>query len=630
MDLNEKNALESQLKALTSQADTLSQSFQKLTQDLNRLQSHSVTLSADTRHLHEALHAFQSNWQAAIKQGPEASVNDVPEIDKPDTVTSPPVSPDFGPVNQSVRVSYNPEPPKPGLFVQGAQPKAEPREEGWEIAMGIKWFSRIGIVVLLIGLVMALGYAFPMFPAWMKILTGWVITVSLVLTGNKLFDRHTVLGRILQAGGLTMGYVSLFAMFFIPEVALFDAPTLGLILLGGYVVALIALAHRLQSQTIALLSLLFGYYTSSYSGTEEVAYISTTCLGLAAIGLCALHANWCWVLRACYVGAMATYFYWLNAHMGMVPPGATGDWDPKTIYLGCTFMLFHIACFVSDRFKGDVLLLVVNTFVFYLVYSWTHYKELPDGCLEWILCAVQLVSMFYLQFKNKTGEEGHPYKSLIQTCLINALLFMGIATVSTFGDNQVPAILAAEAVALRLASGRGVYPKTLRSAAWVLYGVAYMLLPMTWIWGGFTNTEIMMTGGWVVLCGLFLENRNDAQRPGWLSAIQLALLSIEFLGLLIKVAEGQWLTMTMVITSFALIGWGLWKHLKRYRWTGLVWLLIAGFKLVCFDTIALETPYKILLYLVLGLGLLGASFAYSVLAKNLSGKATVHDSDSGS
>ena len=103
--------------------------------------------------------------------------------------------------------------------------------ENFEFNLGIKWLSRIGIAALLIGLVMALGYSFPHFTNWMKILTGFVLSVSFFGIGTKLFEKAPILSRILQGGGVSVGYLSLFAMFFIPDVQLFHHMTYAFILL---------------------------------------------------------------------------------------------------------------------------------------------------------------------------------------------------------------------------------------------------------------------------------------------------------------------------------------------------------------------------------------------------------------
>jgi uncharacterized membrane protein len=551
-------------------------------------------LNAEVTHLSEAIHTFQHDWQQAPREK---------AVEAPVTAELP---------------------PSPGEILVAQSPPAEPspikaalREEGWEIALGMKWFSRIGIVVLLIGLVMALSYAFPMFPPEMKILSGGLLSLLFLGAGTGLHPGHSILGRILQGGGLTLGYITLYAMFFIPEAQLFEAPQMGLSFLAAYVGLMMLVAHRLNSQTTALLSLAFGYYTASYSGSEMAAYLSTALLGVAAVGLCARHANWCWVLRACFAGAMTTYFYWLGYHVGPQIHGATGDLDPKLVYLCFTYMLFHIACVVSERVRdrGDIPLLVVNTFGFYLVFLVTRRDILADGVLEGLILAIQLISIACLRRGIPEASDQNKHARFIQTCLVNALLFTGLGTLQALEGVLLPVVLVAQAVAFRELSSRGVYPRILRVATWLFFSLAYLLAPFSYC----RHSEeeiILLTGGWMLLCGLYLEHRNYSRRPAWLGNLFLVLLTLAFLGTVVTVLHGYALTLACVVTGFVFLAGGFGLRQRKYRWTGLAWLVLAGGKLVLIDTVLLDPLAKILLYILLGVGLLGASLAYGRLARN--------------
>jgi hypothetical protein len=490
-----------------------------------------------------------------------------------------------------------------------------------EVDLGVKWFSRIGIVVLLIGVVMGLTYAFPVFPAEMKVLVSLAITAVLFFFGNSLIQGHAILGRILQAGGVAMGYVTLFGAFFIPDMQLLDNQWLGWSLLTAYVAAMLFWAHKIESQTVALLSLGFGYYTASYSGSEQVAYLTTGLLGLAAVALCTVHTQWNWLLKGCLVGSFGTYLNWLgfntgstlHVNIGQVP---TGTFSIKQLYLIFTFLLFHLASFLP-REKGDELLLLVNTFAFYALYAFTQdLNLLPNGLLEASIGLVMLGSMWLV---DKLGQRAEK-RQWMDLSMILTLIFVTLATLQYFDGLLLATVLAGEALALGWLSLQGHYRRTSQVASWLLLAGAALLLPFQlhpFVKMGVTPaTEVLGALG-VILVGYILERTTYRSYPQVVKVLLLGALSLDWLIALVILFDGQALTLSWVLTGFVLILTGLAMRIRLYRWMGLAWLLLSGGKLLLVDTMMLSVPEKILLYLVLGVGLLGASYLYSRIGKRL-------------
>ena len=53
-------------------------------------------------------------------------------------------------------------------------------------------------------------------------------------SGKKLFANYNILGRVLQGGGIALGYLTLYAAFFFENTSIFKADIVGYIVLFIY------------------------------------------------------------------------------------------------------------------------------------------------------------------------------------------------------------------------------------------------------------------------------------------------------------------------------------------------------------------------------------------------------------
>jgi len=479
----------------------------------------------------------------------------------------------------------------------------EAAQSSFELDMGIKWLSRIGIVALLIGIAMALCYTFPSFSNPMKIFSGFVIAGILYGSGHFLYQKANTLGRILQGGGLSVGYLSLFAIFFIPGVQLLDNAGLGLFSLFCYVGMALFLAHRLSSQTVALLSLAFGYYTSGYAVSAEIAFLASSILSLTTVGLAKLHPEWRIISKANLVGAFITYAVW-NCRVNQYDQ-VTG----KT-YLIFTFLLFHIVSLLRAQ-SGDMLLSQLNTFGFYLLYLTTQPTLGSFGVFEGMIASVQLSSLAILKLQGREEKS----ELLAQGLLMTGLLFVGIATVRYFDGKLVSAIFAAEAFSMAFLSVRSQYRRMLEVTAYIFLFLAYFL--MFPVWGQLDKTSLTVSSSWIGLVTVLIETipfkaHSKAVRTSLLVCVHLLALCT-----IMMISTPEWRTMSIMAVGFLELGIGFAFQRKVYRVLSLAWIFVIGGISMLLDMASLSTGYKILLFILLGIGLLVGSFFYSLLAKRL-------------
>lgn len=476
---------------------------------------------------------------------------------------------------------------------------------GWEQMLGVQWFSRLGIIITVMGLAMGLNYSFQYFSKELKLLTGLIVALLLWFGGSKLFQKFPLLGRVIQSGGLAVGYLTLYGMFFFPEVQLFDAPMAGIAALLAYVYLMIVLSHQMKSLTMAFLALGLGYYTSSYSGFEVIAFFSTVSLGLAAMVLRQLNPKWHWLVKASLLGALGTYLYW-DSKLSTSGPVNIFSLDQGAIgYLWVTFAMYHLAALLPKN-KGDMALNFTNTFAFFVLLEGTI-SVTDDGWLAFILCAIQIASLWVMHWYYPEKES----RRMRYSSLVLGVLMLGLATINRLEGPMEPAVLASEAMAMALFSKRGLYPRILHWVSMIFFAMAWVTIMPWW----HHEEGLLYSGIWCYAVTLLSQHQVYGHYPRWLRFVMLGLVSFLFWMVLLDALDDQWYTASFAVTGLALIVTGFKLPEKLYRWVGLVWMGVAMLTLIVHDLAELDLLYKTLAFVAMGLCLLAASFGYNLLSQ---------------
>jgi hypothetical protein len=122
---------------------------------------------------------------------------------------------------------------------------------------------------------------------------------------------------------------------------------------------------------------------------------------------------------------------------------------------------------------------------------------------------------------------------------------------------------------------------------------------------------------WLSVTAFLLEGIAFRSHPAPLRGVVLAAPMILYLAAIWSAVPSEWRTISMVLSGFVLLAVGFAVRRKVYRWIGLGWIFaLGGFSLIG-DLVMLSTVYKILLFILLGVGLLGGSYGYVLLEKAL-------------
>lgn len=198
-------------------------------------------------------------------------------LTRTEEATRPAVAPYQAPVVPPLLATGTPAAARAGV---GAEPAIE---ESFEVRLGTYWLPRLGIVVLLTGLVFLVTWSYRYLGVWGKIGLGYLCAAALGMFGFKLERKMPQFGRVLQAGGLALAYFMSYALHFSETLRVIENPVLGLGLVSLVVAAIVIVADRRQSGLLAGLALGLGYYTSLMSGVDTFTLAANAVLAAAAL-----------------------------------------------------------------------------------------------------------------------------------------------------------------------------------------------------------------------------------------------------------------------------------------------------------------------------------------------------------
>lgn len=278
------------------------------------------------------------------------------------------------PVFQPRALDPVPESPAP----QASEPvMSEPADaESFELRLGRVWLVRVGIVILLTGLVFLGNYAYHevvmrLGPAG-KLILLYLVGAGLCFTGSRVSRRGKSLrnyGRVLAAGGCAAIYYATYAAHFVPTLRVIDSPILdgGLLLaLGG---VFVGIADRLRSQTLAAATVALSFYTAAINPISTFSLFSNIVISVAAVALLA-RRSWLSVSFLSLLGSYGSFAFWrFQQSHTLLPaslPDSTAFW--ATVLFPLAYWAVHTVAVFLRRvraFEARPVFLTINNAAFF-------------------------------------------------------------------------------------------------------------------------------------------------------------------------------------------------------------------------------------------------------------------------
>lgn len=327
-------------------------------------------------------------------------------------------------------------------------------DASFELDFGKVWFVRIGMVILLTGLVFLGNYAYQ---NWIKDMSNGVRLTALFLcagllaeTGRRLAKKENLhrFGEVLLAGGMAFFYYCTFAAHHVTRLKVIDSPVLGASLLFLSAGAIAAVSWIRQAKITAAFGLVLAAYATMLQPIGWMSCVSN--LLLAAIGLFfMLKPGWAGPGWASMLG---TYAAFLGSQIfGYVQDDHTSDplailWflPPLWVMFAIPGMLGRFRESLSDRarawFTG------VNNVLFFLMFSalWIDQYDFAD---YWKVSAIYGSVLLVLGMIGRRQDTIAGGVNLSQGLTVATL-----AIVLKFDGHQLALVLGIEALSLALAA----------------------------------------------------------------------------------------------------------------------------------------------------------------------------------
>ena len=526
------------------------------------------------------------------------------------------------------------------------EPLNEPHEHSAqrEIDLGVQWFSRIGMVLMLVGLVYAACYAIPHLTVEWKLFLGCLLSLSVFIGGNFLetspqigpleLKHHGILARILQGGGLALGFINVFGAFFIPELQVFQEPQAGWACLMMYVAGMFFVAHQKSSQTMAMLALLLGYFTTNYSVDTTTALCSSLLLSLSALWISnILQPNWHWV-RNCV--PLAGFYCYLASFTSPNPittlplKSFLPDLEKTRLaFLGIHFLASHLFSLGLNR-SPRFALFVLNFWGTFLALVFSCFSGdspltqtlLDEGYIAGFLSITSLSSYLFAKYKSNNQDA-----TWLQTLLTHGLMFLVFTTCALGNERTVVGCLAAQAILYAWLS-RKLSSNSLPYAicAFFALALAYCFLFFVMLQGNIPAPTSFLLCTLCFIAGISIDacifkkpERIKQNRFQLFSALFMAYnqFVILFFSCILCSSESIWLSALWTTFGLSLMGAGMVLPSKTYRIVGMIWFIPVLIKLLLVDTANLPEEQKILAYLGTGAAMLATGFLYSTFAKKI-------------
>jgi uncharacterized membrane protein len=282
-----------------------------------------------------------------------------------------------------------PPPPPPAPEPLPAAPR-----ESFEVRLGTFWLPRIGMTLLLLGMVFFVTWSYHHMGKPGRVALSYAACAVLGGLGWWLEKRMPQFARVLQAGALALAYFVTYAIRHVERFQVIHSDALGLALLSAVVAGTVFVADRRKSATLAGLALFFGYLTTVISDVAPFTLAANAVLVGGALWFLARN-RWVGIAYGAVLATYLAYTLWVwklnrfgdleriifnTAYLG------DADFRLRASFLCLYWVLFTVGgllvrrdvCAVGER---NGLLILNNAFYFILFTLLMHHAHPGD---QWV------------------------------------------------------------------------------------------------------------------------------------------------------------------------------------------------------------------------------------------------------
>ncbi|MBU1924826.1 MAG: DUF2339 domain-containing protein [Candidatus Omnitrophica bacterium] len=270
--------------------------------------------------------------------------------------------------------------------------------ENFEQILGGKLFNKLGILAVVIGIALLIGYSFKYLGAVGKISIGYVSGLGILIFGAKIEKKNnfSVYGKTLIGGAWAILYFTTYAMHHIADVQLIKSPLIGIVFLLGVSFAAAAHIYKYRSELATVFSYLLMFITLMVSPLSLYTMLATT---LVALSLIFFLVKEQWAKFGLYGMAMTyfTYLCWFTPTPGVIL-GKT-QFFTAIGFLGLYWAIFVLATFlIRDNDNNNLYIRIKEAthIVNAVVVAFLTYFLLQNGFMEYVRPALLIGAGLYL------------------------------------------------------------------------------------------------------------------------------------------------------------------------------------------------------------------------------------------
>ncbi|NTV12974.1 MAG: DUF2339 domain-containing protein [Desulfobulbaceae bacterium] len=541
----------------------------------------------------------------------------------------------------------------PELEVSLALAPAEPEEEARPIraidtslenAIGTKWIGRVGILAILFGVAFFLKYSFDnkLIGETGRVMLGIFWGGVFVGVGEYLQKKRNLglYGQMLSGGGLAVLYLALYAAFGLYHLMPALLATFGML---AVTTTGMTLSVRYSTYSLAAIALLGGFLTPIMLSTgqnQPVTLFSYVLLLDAGALLLLRFRQWPSLVAVSLVGSVLLYSGWHSEYFTDAQSGlALG----VIVTFFCFYNLYIVVsrlCSQKEESRIDQLVIFGSAaFLFLAYYAQQHGESTWSVKIGILILAAIEIGLAELVRRRalaaRLAVAGYAAVSVILTV---------VATFVALEQRWVMPCLAAEMVALGWMGFRLDLP-SLRRGSYLLGLIVLfrfaddMVLALepferfVPIFNGRFLVCATAVAGFYLLLGIisrYRGKRDDHERYIleavflFTQALSLILLSVEIHDFFRYQSPGyvlEWrashyayqlsLSVLWALYASILTGVGILKRVRGARLLGILLLSVTVLKVFLTDLSELQTFYRIISFIVLGLLLLAVSYSYN-------------------
>ena len=236
-------------------------------------------------------------------------------------------------------------------FVETAPEPKKSLTENFEQMLGEKWFNKLGIFAVVIGVALLIGYSFKYLGPIGKIGIGFAFGLGMLIFGRYIEKKKdfSIYGKGLIGGGWAITYFTTFAMHHIPTVRLIGSPFFGMVLL--IVVSLLTVVdiYQYKSQVATGFSYLLIFITLMISPVSVFTMLAAIPVALSLIFFM---QRMKWMEFGLYGMFMTyvTYMGWFKiTNLSSSIPLTHEQFFIAVMFLALYWVIFVCAAFFSDK-----------------------------------------------------------------------------------------------------------------------------------------------------------------------------------------------------------------------------------------------------------------------------------------